>query len=242
MEAISELETVIVFGFGRGHIFIIISQSCLQAYGRPSPDGPMLTLSVLVSDRLRVSMYGIEGRCNSNGNILPSRNILPNGRVHNNEKGISKGDNRTGYVLGLGNGHGSVIKGNGKVEVTGNIQIAGETIMLKHALSSTNPEDVKNVGNDQYKKGHFAKALSLYDRAITLSPRHASYRSNKGVALIGLRRLAEAVQECQEAIRFNHFYARAHHRLASLYIRIVHEKFGHIFHHFMYIHLKCGYG
>lgn len=166
-----------------------------------------------------------------NGSVLPSGNRLPTGNILRNNvkvpssgKGLLKTEQvTTGHVLGLGNGkygHGSIIRGNGKADGTGNIQTAAETMILKRSLSSTSAEDVKNAGNERYKKGHFAEALLLYDRAIALAPGHALYHSNKSAALTGLGRLSEAVQECQEAISIDHSYIRAHQRLASLYLRL----------------------
>lgn len=168
---------------------------------------------------------------NGNGNALPNGNKLPTGnilrgnvKVPSGAKGPSKVEQvTTGHVLGSGNGkygHGSIIRGNGRAEGTGNIQTAAETMILKRSLSSTDAEDVKNAGNEQYKKGHFAEALLLYDRAIALSPGHALYHSNKCAALTGLGRLAEAVQECQKAISLDNSYIRAHQKLASLYLRL----------------------
>ncbi|CBI20201.3 unnamed protein product, partial [Vitis vinifera] len=62
---------------------------------------------------------------------------------------------------------------------------------------------VKQAGNDQYKRGHFREALSFYDRAIALSPGNAAYHSNRAAALTGLHRLPEAVRECEEAVRLD---------------------------------------
>ncbi len=101
----------------------------------------------------------------------------------------------------------------------GNIYAVGESLLIKRMLSSTDPEDVKNAGNDQYKKGNFSEALSLYDRAVSLAPNRASYRSNRAAALTGLGRLAEAVQECEESIKLDASYIRGHQRLVSLCIR-----------------------
>ncbi len=101
----------------------------------------------------------------------------------------------------------------------GNIYAVGESLLIKRMLSSTDPEDVKNAGNDQYKKGNFSEALSLYDRAVSLAPNRASYRGNRAAALTGLGRLAEAVQECEESIKLDASYIRGHQRLVSLCIR-----------------------
>ena len=81
------------------------------------------------------------------------------------------------------------------------------------------PEEVKRAGNEEYKRGHFAEALCLYDRAIAMSPGNAAYRSNRAAALTGLGRLAEAVRECEEAVRLDPNYGRAHQRLATLFLR-----------------------
>ncbi|XP_071728729.1 uncharacterized protein [Rutidosis leptorrhynchoides] len=89
------------------------------------------------------------------------------------------------------------------------------------ALSTRmDPEKLKIMGNEDYKNGRFAEALSLYDAAISIDPEKASYRSNKSAALTSLGRLLEAVFEAREAIRIEPFYQRAHNRLATLYLRL----------------------
>ena len=91
---------------------------------------------------------------------------------------------------------------------------------LCRALSCRmDPEELKILGNEDYKNGKFAEALALYERAVDLDPSKAAYRSNKSAALAALGRLLEAVFECREAIRIEPRYQRAHHRLANLYLR-----------------------
>ena len=92
---------------------------------------------------------------------------------------------------------------------------------VRKVMEGADPEEVKRAGNEQYKRGHFVEALRLYDRAIALSPGNAAYRSNRAAALTGLGRLGEAVRECEEAVRLDPNYGRAHHRLASLFLRWV---------------------
>ncbi|KVH92237.1 Tetratricopeptide-like helical, partial [Cynara cardunculus var. scolymus] len=92
---------------------------------------------------------------------------------------------------------------------------------LCRALSTRmDPEQLKIMGNEDYKNGRFAEALSLYEAAIAIDPKKASYRSNKSAALTGLGRLLEAVFEAKEAISIEPFYQRAHNRLATLYLRL----------------------
>ncbi|CAI0554549.1 unnamed protein product [Linum tenue] len=92
---------------------------------------------------------------------------------------------------------------------------------LCRALSTRmDPEQLKIMGNEDYKNGKFAEALALYEAAIAIDPNKASYRSNKSAALTALGRILEAVFECREAIRIEPNYHRAHHRLANLYLRL----------------------
>ncbi|TVU27406.1 hypothetical protein EJB05_30015, partial [Eragrostis curvula] len=83
-------------------------------------------------------------------------------------------------------------------------------------------EEVKRAGNEQYKKGCFEEALRLYDRALALCPDNAACRGNRAAALTGLGRVGEAVKDCDEALRIDPSYGRAHQRLTSLHIRLGH--------------------
>ena len=94
-------------------------------------------------------------------------------------------------------------------------------VSLCRALSTRmDPEELKILGNEDYKNGRFAEALSLYDAAISIDPNKASYRSNKSAALVALGNLLEAAFECREAIRIDPNYQRAHNRLATIYLRL----------------------
>ncbi|XP_016459246.1 TPR repeat-containing thioredoxin TTL4-like [Nicotiana tabacum] len=97
----------------------------------------------------------------------------------------------------------------------------GASVSLCRALSTRmDPEQLKILGNEDYKNGRFAEALALYDAAISIDPNKASYRSNKSAALTALGRLLEAVFECREAITIDPHYQRAHNRLATLSVRL----------------------
>ncbi|XP_010453029.1 PREDICTED: inactive TPR repeat-containing thioredoxin TTL3 [Camelina sativa] len=92
---------------------------------------------------------------------------------------------------------------------------------LCRAISTRmDPETLKIMGNEDYKNENFAEALALYDAAIAIDPKKASYRSNKSAALTALGRILEAIFECKEAIRIEPHYHRAHHRLGNLYLRL----------------------
>ncbi|KAL2528219.1 tetratricopeptide repeat (TPR)-containing protein [Forsythia ovata] len=94
-------------------------------------------------------------------------------------------------------------------------------VSLCRALSTRmDPEELKVLGNEDYKNGRFAEAVALYDAAISIDPNKASYRSNKSAALTALGKLLEAAFECREAIRIEPSYQRAHNRLATLCLRL----------------------
>lgn len=81
------------------------------------------------------------------------------------------------------------------------------------------PETLKKMGNEEYCRGRFGEALVFYERAISADPKTPTYWSNKSAALISLGRLLEASDACEEALRLNPTYERAHQRLASLQLR-----------------------
>ncbi|XP_028790466.1 inactive TPR repeat-containing thioredoxin TTL3-like [Neltuma alba] len=179
------------------------------------------------------SSWGNNGHPNgatSGTNLLPAGNICPSGKI--SKTGLApRTPNRTD-VLGSGTvnyGRGNIMRGGGKLgngghvivydNVPGNSQLGGVSDIVKRAMSASDPEEVKRAGNELYRSGNFAEALSLYDRAISISPNNPAYRSNRAAALTALGKLAAAAKECEEAVKLDPGYARAHQRLASLYLR-----------------------
>lgn len=167
---------------------------------------------------------------NSPNNLFPSGNICPSGKIL--KPAIASKTASKTVVLGSGTGnygHGSIMRGAGGAKsgspgdasASGSISQSsgGEAMLVKRAMANSDPEEVKKAGNELYKKGHFVEALSLYERAISILPDNAAYRSNRAAVLTALGRLGEAVRECEEAVRLDPGYGRAHQRLASLYLR-----------------------
>ncbi|KAL2317711.1 hypothetical protein Fmac_031587 [Flemingia macrophylla] len=91
---------------------------------------------------------------------------------------------------------------------------------LSPRLNKVDPEVLKSMGNEAYKQGRFEEALALYQQAIALDSNKATYHCNKSAALIGLGRLQEAILECEESIKLDPSYVRAHNRLATIYFRL----------------------
>ncbi|KAL4332358.1 hypothetical protein GQ457_07G003540 [Hibiscus cannabinus] len=138
--------------------------------------------------------------------ILPSGNICPSGKIVKT-MGLRSSNKTDTLGGGKGNyGHGSIIRGGGGA--------------AKSGVATADPEEMKRAGNEMYKRGNFLEALALYDKAISISPENAAYRSNRAAALAAVGRLGEAVRECEEAVRLDPGYGRAHQRLSSLYLRL----------------------
>lgn len=164
----------------------------------------------------------------SPANVLPTGNICPSGKIQITEMTQSRSRSD---VLGSGTGtygHGSIMRGGGgggssvsPAKLISTRQVPSSPVIVGTGSSSPvkAAEEVKRAGNEMYKKGLFSEALKLYDKAIALSPTNAAYRSNRAAALTGLARIGEAVEECEEALRLDPNYGRAHHRLALLLIR-----------------------
>ncbi|XP_059292714.1 TPR repeat-containing thioredoxin TTL1-like isoform X1 [Lycium ferocissimum] len=109
--------------------------------------------------------------------------------------------------------------GPGPCGVSGGLMVGGGEA-VKRGILRNDPEELKRIGNENYKKGNFVEALNLYDKAIAISPGNAALHCNRAAALIGLKRLGEAVRECEEAIRLDPSYVRAHQRLGSLLLSL----------------------
>lgn len=155
---------------------------------------------------------------------LPAGNICPLGKILKAD--VSVGKSSRPDVLGTGRGHyghGSIMRGGGSVKFDGGSGSGGVGNSRPGELGGKggmcgDGEELKRLGNEEYRRGHFSEALSLYDRAIAISPENAACHYNKAAALIGLKRLGMAVRECEEVLRLDPGYVRAHHRLGSLYL------------------------
>nr|XP_016443778.1 PREDICTED: TPR repeat-containing thioredoxin TTL1-like [Nicotiana tabacum] len=149
-------------------------------------------------------------------NSLPTGNICPSGKILKTAI-PSKSSKTDVFGSRTGNyGIGSIIRGGG-VDISGAANAVKEKTYSQFA---SNPEELKRVGNVNYKKGNFAEALNYYDKAIAISPGNSAYHCNRAAALMGLKRVAEAVKECEEAIRLDPSYFRAHQRLGSLLLSL----------------------
>ncbi|EOA32024.1 hypothetical protein CARUB_v10015267mg [Capsella rubella] len=165
------------------------------------------------------------------GNLFPSGKVQITGMTHEKPKSMVLAPGPKSY------GYGSIIPGNNLSPVKPTRTSGSSSSVLplairssggvpdaetpwKVVIYSSNPDEVKRIGNEMFKKGCFTAALKMYDRAIELSPSNATYHSNRAAALSSLGQIGEAVNECEKAIKLDPKFARAHHRLALLLLRL----------------------
>jgi DnaJ family protein C protein 7 len=194
-----------------------------------------ITFSHTTTDSARSSIQQKE----PNGNSLALARISTSSRPRDNENKSPSKDLSTIKLTGnlltnssYNSPRTSVTKNNKELNsvscslnnsVMGNImRKSGDGVSTFRSPRSNkvlDPEGLKSMGNEAYKQGRFSEALALYERAIAIDSNKATYHCNKSAALIGLGRFKDAIVECEEAIRIEPCYARAHSRLATIYFR-----------------------
>lgn len=168
-------------------------------------------------------------------NVLPTGNICPSGKILKTGIGLTSNRSSRTDTLGSGMGHyghGSIMRGGSNhivgggsatsIKSGGSLAVGPENANVNRnrgGICGGDAEELKRMGNELYRKACFGEALSMYDKAISLAPGNAAFRSNRAAALTGLGRIGEAVKECEEAVRLDPNYWRAHQRLGSLLVR-----------------------
>src|SRR5256885_7580483 len=98
-------------------------------------------------------------------------------------------------------------------------------VSLTRAQTSDAPDtdDAVNLfqrGQDAHEKGELARALELYEAAIRLRPEFPEAEYQRAVALVSLKRLADAEQGFRRAIELQDNWAVPQAALGSLLIRL----------------------
>lgn len=164
-------------------------------------------------------------------NALPAGNICAPGRVA--AAAAAPRPRARPDVLGSGTGHyghGSIMRGGAgmaparsSIDATAGPHLGGSSSSSRSSFPAPGAEsslqEVTRAGNEWYKKGRYGEALRHYDRALALCPDSAACRGNRAAALAGLGRLADALRDCEEAVRLDPASGRAHCRLAALCLR-----------------------
>ncbi|KAL2240745.1 UNVERIFIED_CONTAM: Inactive TPR repeat-containing thioredoxin TTL3 [Sesamum indicum] len=191
------------------------------------PPGPGISgeLESVIMDYQKMKGAGSLIRASSS-NVMLFGNLGNLRQPRNNNSSNAGSNNVLDYTPSSAKDEPVPANGKYSTSVIGNVVKKNEhgpekPVSLCRALSTRmDPEELKILGNEDYKNGRFAEAVALYDAAISIDPNKASYRSNKSAALVALGKLLEAAFECREAIRIEPCYQRAHNRLATLYVRL----------------------
>ncbi|KAH0734196.1 hypothetical protein KY285_009903 [Solanum tuberosum] len=115
---------------------------------------------------------------------------------------------------------GKILIGNIARQTSSTVKSHQPGSSFRGSANKLDPDVLKSLGNEQYRQGKLEEALDLYNQAIAIDPRNASYYSNKAAALMSLGHVIEAVVACIEAIQLYPSYHNAHYRLARLYVRL----------------------
>ncbi|GMH28973.1 hypothetical protein Nepgr_030816 [Nepenthes gracilis] len=133
-------------------------------------------------------------------------------------------------VFGFGGcnyGHGSIVNGtkslknfasDSKISCSKNDAENKSSCSTKLKVGMV--DELKNAGNEEYRRGRFMNAISFYDKAIASCPHNAACHNNKAAALAALGKLRDAIEQCHKATRSDPTYRHAHHRLGTLYTRL----------------------
>ncbi|KAL4580415.1 hypothetical protein LXL04_016607 [Taraxacum kok-saghyz] len=155
------------------------------------------------------------------GNVPPTGNIYPSGKILKTGMITTRTSKSDVLSLGAGNyGHGSIMRGGTGGATTKPAGTEPPVSIIETRKLSRDPEELRKVGNEYYKRGNIIEALGYYDHAISISPEKPAYRCNRGAALMFLDRLNEAAKEYNEALKLDSGYIRAHRRLGSLLISL----------------------
>ena len=80
--------------------------------------------------------------------------------------------------------------------------------------------DLKEIGNDYFKKKKYEEAIKYYDKAIKLNDSIEVLYSNKGTCEKMLKQYKQAINDYNKSLELNPKNAKNLHRLASVYILI----------------------
>jgi len=95
--------------------------------------------------------------------------------------------------------------------------------MFMQPTEEEEAEELKTLGNDQYKRGNFEKAIDFYTQAIGLCPNNKAYFGNRVLTLLKVERHDEALADCDSIKMLDSDWPKGMHLRA-----IVLEKLGRL--------------
>ena len=79
-------------------------------------------------------------------------------------------------------------------------------------VESTDPETLKNQGNDAVKAKNFPLAIECYTKAIAVKPTEHTYYSNRATAYQSIDKYNEALADAEKCISIKEDFARGYQR------------------------------
>eukprot|EP00331_Platyophrya_macrostoma_P002565 CAMPEP_0176419818 /NCGR_PEP_ID=MMETSP0127-20121128/8265_1 /TAXON_ID=938130 /ORGANISM="Platyophrya macrostoma, Strain WH" /LENGTH=509 /DNA_ID=CAMNT_0017800351 /DNA_START=58 /DNA_END=1587 /DNA_ORIENTATION=- len=93
--------------------------------------------------------------------------------------------------------------------------------------TTTNPEDnkvlaeeLKQQGNEEFKKNNYTRAIELYTKAINLHSQEASYYSNRAACYQKIKKYYKCIEDTDEALRIDPNFTKASRRKAQALLAI----------------------
>ncbi|EFA83960.1 hypothetical protein PPL_03030 [Heterostelium album PN500] len=75
----------------------------------------------------------------------------------------------------------------------------------------------KDLGNDQFKVGHYKEAVEYYTLAIQLDNSNAILFANRAMSYLKLKNYSQVVADCNISINLDRTYIKAYHRRGQAY-------------------------
>eukprot|EP01116_Phalansterium_solitarium_P009554 TRINITY_DN23760_c0_g1_i1.p1 TRINITY_DN23760_c0_g1~~TRINITY_DN23760_c0_g1_i1.p1 ORF type:complete len:177 (-),score=4.41 TRINITY_DN23760_c0_g1_i1:167-697(-) len=86
---------------------------------------------------------------------------------------------------------------------------------MKASASGLKADDFKLEGNDQFKIGHYAQAITCYSQALKLNASDETCYCNRSAALLKLARYEDALQDANKCIELKPSWAKGHYRAGT---------------------------
>ena len=80
-------------------------------------------------------------------------------------------------------------------------------------------DEKKNLGNAEFKKGNYGKAIQYYTEAVNIQPTE-QILSNRAASYIAVKEYKKALDDCKAAIRINPDFARVYKRLFKAHLAL----------------------
>jgi tetratricopeptide (TPR) repeat protein len=85
-------------------------------------------------------------------------------------------------------------------------------------------EEQKELGNESFRKGDFAKAVEYFTNAIQMDDKNFKYFTNRSLCFASLNQWGKSCHDAKTAVSLSSNYEKAHFRLVKALIEMSHFK------------------